>query len=270
MPARPYLTRAFAVAALAFGVRLHAQPNAGALGSVRGRIFFTLEEHPLGASDHRTSFAMRHSTEGTYGCGEELVATVARAGRTVVVSDWRVPGSPICDNEITPAIGSSALPLSIGQWTLVIRHRGMTDRYAVVIDGELIRVRALATPRISVSQDSVIRRVIPGSFAVRCAASEWFCARAYREVALVPSVRPFALSPIGRNPFGIQYDYMNPPDSDPVHYFMSSADAMETVYSALQRACNEMSGAPYRCHIRVLRWTGESWYPKEIENEHPR
>jgi hypothetical protein len=247
-----------------------AQDGSIPVDSVYGRISFSLGER-VADTTRPPLFSISFQTQGDYGCVTPLIATLRRADHSVTLSDWRIRTSPLCVDQVAPASGTMTLPLTVGTNQLVIRHRGVEDRYTVAIDRELIRVRAVMPARVSTTADTLIRRIIPGSFALRCAGAAWYCARAYRELALVPGLRSFVVPNEGRNPFGIRYDAMNPPDGEPVRYFLATSNAATAgAFAALQRVRDETAEAQTGWPLTIVRWMGASWAPSVADQPRPR
>jgi hypothetical protein len=196
---------------------------------------------------------------------------MTRNDHSITLSDWRIPPTDVCPTAIGPASGGMTLPLTAGTNQLVIRHRGVDDHYVVSIDRELIRVRPIRPARISTTTDTLIRRIIPGSFALRCSGAAWLCARGYRELSLIPGLRPLVVPEAGRNPFGIRYDAFNLPDREPVHYFIGASSAATTAaLAALQRVHDETAGTQPGWEFTVIRWTGARWNAQSTNQESPR
>jgi len=80
---------------------------------------------------------------------------------------------------------------NLGVYELVIRRSGIDDRYRLTLERELIRVASIGVPRVSITSDTLLRRTIPNTFAVRCSDATWVCARVFRELGLVSGIRPF-------------------------------------------------------------------------------
>jgi hypothetical protein len=258
---------AIALPLLSAAAPLHAQSTQTASDSTFGRIRFSLGEHVVD-STKASLFSVSYQTERKFNCLLPLDATMTRNGSTAILSDWRIVPVEICPSAVGPASGGRTLPLSLGANQVVIRQGDIEDRYMVTVDQELIHVRPMTPARVSATADTLIRRIIPGSFAVRCGDAEWSCARTYRELALVPGLSAFALSSTGRNPFGLWYDAQNPADENPVHYFMlSSRTPMQSVLDAVQRVCDEMKGPGGNCFIAIDRWTGQRWWPSASKPE---
>lgn len=240
------------------------------LEDAAGRIIFQVAEH-VDSTGSPPALAISFWTENSFGDPRELQASVARRENVFTLADWQIRYPGIGLGVVEPAGGSVVLPVHAGVYELVIRRSGTDDRYRVALEPELIRVAPIGAPRVSLTGDTLIRRAIPGSLAVNCRDASWVCARLFRELALVPGLRPFAFPAAGRNPFGELITRPYGGGHEPPRYFLYSAPTqVDAARAVVKRANDEWHGPwPREGTVLVLWRDPNIWWERPLDPSHP-
>lgn len=263
-------TIALAAALLATST-LRAQVVTGPLEDVDGRIVFQIAEQ-IDSAGRPSPLRIDFWSEKEFGGPTGLLVSVTRRENTFTFSDWQLAfPSGVVPGLVAQAHGSVVLPVSVGAYELVIRRSGIDDHYRVILEPELIHVAPIGVPRVSVTGDTLIRRAIPGSLAVNCRDASWVCARVFRELALVPGLRPFAFPATGRNPFGELITRPYGGGHEPPRYFRyGETTQVHAARSVVQRANDEWHGPWPRESTVLVLWRDQTiWWERPLDPSHP-
>lgn len=239
-------------ASLLAATTLGAQVVRGPLEDVDGRIVFQLAEQ-IDSTGRPSPVRIDFHTEKRFGGPAGLLASVTRNESTFTLSDWQLAFStgPV-PAVVTPAFGSTVLPIRVGVYELVIRRSGIDDRYRLTLERELIRVAPIGVPRVSITSDTLLRRTIPNTFAVRCNDATWVCARVFRELGLVSGIRPFPMPSAGRNSFG---ESIASGGREPPRYFRyTDSRQVDSARAALRRAYDDLRGPQSEASVGLRLW----------------
>lgn len=267
---RPRPTIALAAALLATST-LGAQVVTGPLEDVDGRIGFQIAEQ-LDSAGSPPPVRIDYWSEKQFGGPAGLRASVTTRENTFILGDWEL----VFPTGVVPAIveqanGSVVLPVRAGVYELVIRRSGVDDRYRLTLDRELIHVTPIGVPRVSATNDTLIRRSIPNSFVVVCNDASWACARVFRELSLVPGLRPFDIPPVGRSPFGNRRT-RNEARAEPPRYFRyTKLWQVDSARAAIRRARGDMAGPRAMDNAGLRLWSDPTiWWSRALDPSDPR
>ena len=249
---------------------LSAQRSQTPVDSTLGRIVFDVLETPRDTTAPPIMY-IGYRTEHALSCLQPLSAKLTRGARTFRLDDWAV-GTGICPTAIGPAAGGMALPLELGAQVLTIRHRGIDDRYQLDVTVERIRIRALTSPRVSVTLDSSILRFPRNSFSVTCSAQDqsWICDGLFRAVEAEPGIEAIRLPRDGRNPFQRRSSYAawngnaplvptGPATAPPRAYRYQSLRDLDRVRASMREYRDEVTGGRNGISMGGWAWTGITW-----------
>jgi hypothetical protein len=255
----------FIAAAVLSTSSLHAQTTER-LPDAAGRIVFQLAE-PVDSTAIVQKLQIAFWSEGRFGEPPVLRANVTRLSSGFRLSDWSIAFGTTGLGVVGQASGSVVLPVGTGTQELIISRLGIDDHYRVSLERDLIRVSPIGTPRVSITGDTLIRRAIPHSFAVVCHDASWACARVFRELALVPGLRPFEMPPTGRNPFGPLNTRTDGGRRQPPRYYRySEAQQVDSARAALRKARDDLRGPQAMESAGILLWFDQtiSW-PRPLD-----
>jgi hypothetical protein len=264
-------TIALAAALLATST-LRAQSVTVPLEDVDGRIGFQIAEQ-LDSTGGASPLRIEYWSEKQFSGPTGLRAKVTKRENSFILGDWRlVFPTGLVPGVAGRAYGSDMLPIRTGVYELVIRRSGVDDRYRLALNRELIHVTPIGVPRVSLTSDTLIRRAIPNSFLVVCNNPSWVCARVFRELSLVPGLRPFAIPPVGRSPFGNRRT-RNEGRGDPPRYFRyAKMWQVDSARAAIRRARGDKAGSEAIDDTGLVLWLNPNvwWWPETTDPSDPQ
>jgi hypothetical protein len=242
-----------AVGLIAVASQLSAQPS-GAIG----RATFTLEDWRSGSSGPGMRFTFQ--VEGIWSCSE-IDAKLSADGSMIVLGPFTSrPRSGPCPPTVVPAIGTKAIALANGSYTLRVVNGTASDEYTVEITPALITVKPVRAASASAAAHESEMRIRKNSFALSCGSlkeEQAFCTDVVRATAGVNGVTEIAVPP-GSHGWQVQmngYWY-----NEPTHYYAYASDAalaeVERMLTAKRKAVAPRSGFG----LGLAMWDGKYFY----------
>ena len=249
---------AVALTLIALAAPLHARPS----GTI-GRVSFSLEDWRSGASGPAMRFTF--SAEGIWSCSE-ILAELRAEGSTIVLGPFSSRPRPgPCPPTVVPAVGTKAIALSPGKYTLRVVNGSASDEYAVEVTPALITVKPVRAATASGVAHESEMRIRKNSFALSCGAlkeEQAFCTDVVRAIAGASGITEIAV-PAGAHGWQVQmngYWY-----NEPTHYFSYASDAAlaeaERILTAKQKAVAPRTGFG----LGLALWDGQYFYPPPTE-----
>lgn len=264
--------RAFVAVLSLFALPLSAQRGLTPVDSTRGRIVFDVLETSRDTMAPPFIY-IAYRTEKPLSCLLPLVTRLTRGARTFTLDEWAIGNEEVCPAAVGPAAGGMALPLEDGAQVLTIRHRGIDDRYELVVTPERIRIRALVPPRVSVTLNStVLLRYPRNTFVITCGAEgqPWVCDGLFRVVALEAGIVAVRMPRDGRNPFYMRSSFYD--GSGDARFVLTDAMMAATrvfryrtlrdldhVRTSMRHYRGEATGGRNGITMAGRTWSGISW-----------
>jgi hypothetical protein len=251
-------------------VAVHAQAGTVPLDSAHGPIVFSVHWRPH-VDTAPASLSVHFETARDYSCLLRMTARVTKQDSVVTLGRFRIQAGGICPAMIGPASGGVSLPLDPGRYVLELSWLGRVERWGLSLTEEAIRLEPRGTTGLVARAPDTLAWVAPArSFVLRCGstiAMKAVCAELYRAVDALPGLRRFAISPVGRNPFGDPASggthHVEPP-----RYYRYATDADRVRAVAVMRAAYaRLVGERTGCTFGITTADGRTAYGRRFRNE---
>lgn len=211
------------------------------------------------------------STETTYGClGYAIDHRLSQRSDTLDLELFGVaPPTGSCPMMLGPARLERTLDIPPGHYTLVVRYREASGRFALDVTDASTKVTTEMAAFVR-ADEQLHWRFPPRSFALTCGSESArpICDEIGRWLAHQPGISPFSFPPDGLNPY--QPDGGTDPDPERTLFRYTSDEVLMPV----RRCFTEVAGRIREAvgvYVTLRTWTGDqitAWSNRSFDQPH--